>query len=110
MNDPTPFLDAILEHPEDDLARLAYADWLEEPPFMPRLSTLQLDVEGGWRSPEAADLEHLLTLIASPGLARLPVEVSGLSGWPGALLQALMEPGGASELDLSADPWLRESG
>ena len=30
MSDETAFLNAIREKPDDDTARLAYADWLEE--------------------------------------------------------------------------------
>jgi uncharacterized protein (TIGR02996 family) len=75
-------------------------------PFLPRLASLKLSTF----SHEQLNLKRLVRLISSPELRRLTVQIENMGHWLRVVGSALRQPGGPRELDLSADPWLREYG
>lgn len=64
MSEADAFLDAIFATPDDDLARLVYADWLEEHGQQAYAEFIRLQCEVArlpWNSPEATELWKLIS-------------------------------------------------
>jgi uncharacterized protein (TIGR02996 family) len=96
MSDEKVFLDALRKDPDDDDARLVYADWLEErgdvraeylrleyqlPRVLRRLAELQAQLDPAWL--KAVGRRRKVVLVSCPPLEKIQVikvvrEVTGL--------------------------------
>ena len=78
------WLAAVAAAPDDQLVRLAYADWLDDRDD-PRAELLRLDVQIEGRSDEATEVLCRLAAVADPGwravACRVPVEPIGVRDW-----------------------------
>src|SRR5215213_5526247 len=79
MSDEPALLQAVREQPDQDLPRLAYADWLEENGEQPRAAFIRAQIQRArlpWDDDRQAELQAAeRRLLIGHGLDWLPAEV-----------------------------------
>ena len=105
MSDEASLLAYVYQHPEDDSARLVYADWLEEHGDIERADFIRVQVElaGVWEShPGKDDLEARVSELLRKNEARW---CEALPAW--ARKMASFERGLPTHFKLSAKTLLK---